>query len=95
MPAEWMLGLITGMAGLLVVSLGLNYIVLRQIGPALAYVMDLATKGEKLLDNFTGTGEGGRPPEGLVEKLLSIPGVQSAIGGMVQKMTQGGQMYGP
>ncbi len=86
--------MLTAMAGVLAVSLGLNYIVLRQIGPALGYVMDLAQKGEKLLGNFTGSGEGGRPPEGLVEKILSIPGIQAAIGSYAQKAL-GGTQYGP
>ncbi len=93
-PAEWMLGVITAMAGVLAVSLGLNYIVLRQIGPSLAYIMDLATKGEKLLKNFTEPGEGGRPPEGIMEKILSMPAIQQAISGYAQKMI-GGQQYGP
>ncbi len=89
-----MFGVITAMAGVLAVSLGLNFIVLRQIGPSLGYVMELATKGEKLLNNFTGTGEGGRPPEGFIEKLLSIPGIQAAIGSYAQKAL-GGTQFGP
>lgn len=90
-----MLGALTAMAGVLAVSLGLNYIVLRQIGPALGYMMDLAQKGEKFLKTFTG-GEsgGGRPPEGLIEKLLAIPGIQQAISGYVQKAA-GGINLGP
>ncbi len=93
-PFEWMFGVITAMAGVLAVSLGLNYIVLRQINPALGYMMDLAQKGEKLLKDFTTPGEGGRPPEGMIEKLLAIPGIQQAISGYVQKMA-GGVQYGP
>ncbi len=93
-PAEWMLGALTAMAGVLAVSLGLNFIVLRQIGPALGYVMDLAQKGEKLLKNFTEPGEGGRPPEGMLEKLLAMPAIQNIINSYAQKAL-GGVNIGP
>lgn len=43
------------------------------------------------------SGAGGRPPEGLVERILAIPGVQDYIGSMLKNMGQGGVggLYGP
>lgn len=81
--------------------LGLGIYVLYKRVPTLDQLEEV---GEAVIDaqlekrgfGDVGGGGGGRKPEGMLEKILSVPAVQNAIGGIVQNMTKTGMGgYGP
>ncbi len=75
------------------VFLGLGIYVLYRRVPTLDQLEEV---GEAVIDaqlekrgfGDVGGGGGGRKPEGMLEKILSLPPVQNAISGVIQNMTQ-------
>ncbi len=103
---EWVWGVVSALAGLVGV-LGLSvWLLITRVLATIPTPDDIEAIGMDIIDaqlekrgfGDIGGGGQGRKPEGLVEKLLSIPAVQNGIAKLVDGATQsqgGMSNYGP
>ncbi len=103
---EWVWGVVSALAGLVgVLSLSVWLLVTRVLN-SIPTPDDIEAIGMDIIDaqlekrgfGDVGGGGGGRKPEGMIEKLLSLPPVQNAISGVIENLAknQGGMsQYGP